>query len=451
MDGLLTKIEAAEQLGVSASVVTRLLNEESLDFVNIGKRQAILPESVRSYLERNNRIAAPRDKSYSVQTLPELINLSFFSGAGGLDLGFERAGIPSIFYCENNREARMTLAKNRPDAALAGDITALNAAKVRELSGIGDREVDVMSGGPPCQAFSTAGARRAFADPRGNIFLKYLSLAKDLRPRYLIIENVRGLLSTPYPLSPGADSVKGGALHLILRQLDAMGYKTSFNLYNAANYGAAQIRERVVLIAKRDGDPMAWIRPTHSNDPTWQANFGLKPWRTFRDVSNSLPIGMQHHYSQFPDKRLKYFKKLKEGQYWTSLPVSEQKEAMGKAYELTGGRTGFYRRISFDRPSPTLVTSPTMPATDLCHPTELRPLSIEEYKAVQGFPIDWWIAGSLTDVYKQIGNAVPVELGEAIGRAVLADMQGVPQSVSQFEGFPFSRYKNTSQHSWSTN
>lgn len=449
MDGLLTKIDAAERLGVSASVITRLINEKSLEYVNVGKRQAILPESVRTYLERTNRIPAPSDKQYAARELPNLINLSFFSGAGGLDLGFERAGIPSIFYCENYREARMTLAKNRPEAALSGDITTLDAATVRELSGIGDRDVDVMSGGPPCQAFSTAGARRAFADPRGNVFLKYLSLANDLRPRYLIIENVRGLLSTPYPLSPGSEPVKGGALHLILQQLNEMGYQTSFNLYNAANYGAAQIRERVVLVAKRDGSPMPWIKPTHSDIPALQEKFGLKPWRTFKDIVDNLPEGIEHHHTQFPEKRLEYFKKLKGGEYWSSLPVADQKKAMGKAYELTGGRTGFYRRISFDRPSPTLVTSPTMPATDLCHPTELRPLSIEEYKAVQGFPTDWWIAGSLTDIYKQVGNAVPVELGEAIGRAVLEDMQGNSEDNDEFMDFPFSRYRNTNQFTWS--
>lgn len=447
MSNLLTKNEAAEHLGVSTSVVTRLINENQLEYTTLGKRQAIVAESIDVYLERTNRIPAPADKPRTSKILPDLISLSFFSGAGGLDLGLENVGIPSILFCENYKEARMTITQNRPDAALAGDITKLDADKVRELAGIDDRDIDVMSGGPPCQAFSTAGARRAFDDPRGNVFLKYLELANNLRPRYLIIENVRGLLSTPFPLTPGTQPVKGGALQLILKQLKEMGYKTTFNLYNAANYGAAQIRERVVIIAKRDGAPMPWIKPTHSNDETWQKKHNLKPWRTFGDITEMLG-SITHHYSQFPEKRLQYFRKLTAGQYWTSLPVEDQKKAMGKAYELSGGRTGFYRRISPDRPSPTLVTSPTMPATDLCHPTELRPLSIEEYKAIQGFPQDWWIAGSLTDIYKQIGNAVPVELGEAIGKAILADIQGQSQGLSEFESFPYSRYKITNNITW---
>lgn len=138
---------------------------------------------------------------------------------------------------------------------------------------------------------------------------------------------------------------------------------------------------------------------------------------------------------------------LKEGQCWNKLPIEIQEEAMGKAYKLGGGKTGFYRRIAWDRPSPTLVTSPTMPATDLCHPKELRPLSVEEYKRVQGFPDDWWIAGSIHDQYRQIGNAVPVSLGEAIGRAILDDMRGEAHD-ERWRNFPYSRYAHTSDQNW---
>lgn len=447
MVALLTKNDAADRLGVSISVVTRLVNENQLESVALGKRVGIEENSIDEYLHRTNRIKAPADKSRTSKALGKTVNLSFFSGAGGLDLGLERAGLPSLLFCENYKEARMTLFQNRPEAALAGDITTLDAKTIRELSGIGDHEIDVMSGGPPCQAFSTAGARRAFDDPRGNVFLKYLELARELQPRYLVIENVRGLLSTPFPLSPGKAPVKGGALHLILDRLKNAGYKTTFNLYNAANYGAAQIRERVVIIAKRDGSPMPWLRPTHSNDPAWQEQLGLNPWRTFGDVAKEIGDTV-HHHAQFPAKRLKYFEKLSAGQCWTSLPEEDQEAAMGKSYGLSGGKTGFYRRISFNRPSPTLVTSPTMPATDLCHPTELRPLSVEEYKAIQGFPPEWWIAGSMTDTYKQIGNAVPVELGEAIGRAIVEDMAGRAHDMSELNGFPFSRYRNSNNLTW---
>ena len=136
---------------------------------------------------------------------------------------------------------------------------------------------------------------------------------------------------------------------------------------------------------------------------------------------------------------------LKEGQYWKDLPPEMQVEAMGKKLQLGGGKTGFFRRLSFSKPSPTLVTNPTMPATDLAHPIENRPLSVEEYASIQEFPQDWKICGSILDQYKQIGNAVPIKLGEAIGRAILDDMTGNTYTVFNF---PFSRYKITDEISW---
>ena len=121
---------------------------------------------------------------------------------------------------------------------------------------------------------------------------------------------------------------------------------------------------------------------------------------------------------------------------------------MGAKLKLGGGKTGFYRRLSLSRPSPTLVTNPIMPATDLCHPTEDRPLSVEEYRAIQGFPQDWIICGSIMAQYKQIGNAVPIKLGEAIAKAILADMAGSDMRDAIPQGFAFSRYRNTNEHSW---
>ena len=216
----------------------------------------------------------------------------------------------------------------------------------------------------------------------------------------------------------------------------------SFNLYNAANFGAPQIRERVVLIGKRGESKAPYLTPTHECD----GQHGLPPWKTFGEVVGDLKARPMQH-TDFPEKRLKYFRMLKEGEYWKDLPVAVQRDAMGKAFELSGGKTGFYRRIRFDRPSPTLVTSPTMPATDLCHPTEDRPLSVEEYKRVQGFPDDWRICGNVADMYKQIGNAVPVALGEAIGRAIIGDMNG-DEPDERFADFRHSRYRLTNDETW---
>ena len=235
---------------------------------------------------------------------------------------------------------------------------------------------------------------------------------------------------------------KGGALLIILDKLRSFGYNISFNLYNAANYGAPQTRERVILIGKLNGNKLPYLQPTHSND----IKFKLKPWHTLQDAFSSLKPNTEHHYIEFPEKRLKYYKMLTEGQYWKHLPLNEQKEAMGKAYYLGGGKTGFYRRLSLSKPSPTLVTNPTMPATDLCHPICNRPLSIEEYKAIQGFPTDWKICGPILEQYKQIGNAVPIKLGEAIGKAILDDMNNVNQPT--IKDFKYSRYLNTNETDW---
>ena len=137
---------------------------------------------------------------------------------------------------------------------------------------------------------------------------------------------------------------------------------------------------------------------------------------------------------------------LKPGQNWRGLPLDIQPLAMGKSFNSGGGRTGFFRRLAWDRPSPTLVTHPAMPATDLCHPEEHRPLSIQEYKRIQQIPDSWDLAGKLIDQYRQIGNAVPAGLGVAVGRLLLTAMDGKEQSPPI--NFKFSRYVNTSHADW---
>lgn len=444
-EAILSSAEVASRLGVTSQTVTRLSRNGELNYALVGKRRVYRENDVISFMRKKNLCFAPADHRATEVVDSTLTAVSFFSGALGLDYGMERTGISSSLFCENDTKCRMTIASNRPNVGLLGDINKVTPDRVFDYSGISPkRGIDVMFGGPPCQAFSTAGARRAFDDVRGNVFLKYLDLADHLRPKYLIIENVRGLLSTAYPLEAGGEPVHGGAMKTVLNKLESMGYGVSFNLYNAANFGAPQIRERVVLIAKRDGSICDWLTPTNSNDPKWQ----LDTWKTFSDAVGGLKG--EQHYVQFSEKRLKYFHLLKEGEYWKNLPEDIQEEAMGKAYRLGGGKTGFYRRIWNDRPSPTLVTSPTMPATDLCHPTEDRPLSIEEYRAIQGFPEDWIFRGDISDIYRQIGNAVPIALGEAIGRAILKDIsKSKDNNKEMFKGFPYSRYKNSNQLTWS--
>lgn len=439
---LLSTSAVADMLGITQQTVSRISREGVLPYEICGSRRVYNLNDIDEYMRRENLSRAPHDHPRMVDDLPEITAISFFSGALGLDIGLEEAGVPILLHAENDTKCRMTIDTNSPEAALLGDVNSLGVEQVRTYARIpSGREVDVMVGGPPCQSFSTAGARRAFDDARGNVFLRFLELAEEIQPRYLVIENVRGLLSTAYPLKPGGNPVHGGALRLILNRLKSMGYGVSFNLYNSANFGSPQMRERIIVVGKRDGTIAPWLTPTNSSDPIWS----LPQWRTFREAASS--IDGEQHFTQFPDKRLRYFKMLSEGQYWKDLPKNAQALAMGKAYRLSGGKTGFYRRIWWDKPCPTLVTSPTMPATDLCHPTENRPLSIEEYRAVQEFPKNWIVRGGLTDMYRQLGNAVPIALGKAVGQTILNDMIGVDTSIP-YRDFPYSRYKRTSNITW---
>ena len=443
VDELMTVPEIAQRLKVTPQYVRKLISDEKLEANRIGTQWVVSLEQLDKYIANYDVSIEPDDHERTSSETPDVIALSFFSGAMGLDIGMSKGGIKALLACEFNKFCRMTINENEPEMALIGDINAYSPETILRMAKIPEgRKVDVIFGGPPCQAFSTAGARRALSDERGNVFLRYIEVVKAIRPTYVVIENVRGLLSAPYPYGDINEPIKGGALCVILDRLTEAGYTISFELYNAANFGAPQIRERVVMIGKLGSEKVSYLEPTYDEN----AAYGLKPWRTLCDAFKAIPVDTEHHYIEFPEKRLKYYRMLKEGQYWKDLPVDAQKEAMGNVYLLGGGRTGFYRRLGFKRPSPTLVTNPTMPATDLCHPTEDRPLSVEEYAAIQEFPPNWKICGPILEQYKQIGNAVPIKLGEAIAKRILADMRG--EKFTPFQGYAYSRYKNTSDVAW---
>lgn len=442
VDELLSVGEVAKKLKVTQQYVRKLISEEKLVGTRIGKQWVVDTKDLNKYITKYDVLIEPDDHERKTEDIPDIVALSFFSGAMGLDIGMAQGGIHALLACEFNKYCRMTIEKNEPDMALIGDINQYEPEDILKMAKIPEgRKVDVIFGGPPCQAFSTAGARKALDDERGNVFLRYIDVVEKIRPTYVVIENVRGLLSAPYPYADIDEPVKGGALCVILDRLKAAGYTISFELYNAANFGAPQIRERVVMIGKLGGEKVSYLSPTHDEN----GKYGLQPWRTLAEALNDFPI-QNHHYIDFPENRLKFYRMLTEGQYWKHLPEKAQKEAMGDKLKLGGGKTGFYRRLSFGRPSPTLVTNPTMPATDLCHPTEDRPLSVEEYARIQEFPEDWVICGPILEQYRQIGNAVPVKLGEAIARTIIADMNG--ERLPQVEDFSYSRYKNTSEISW---
>lgn len=389
------------------------------------------------------------DKKSKVNTseLKGLKSLSFFSGAMGLDIGLHKVGINTLLACEIDKYARQTIVENCPELGLIGDLRNYSTSDILEFANVSHKEeIDLIVGGPPCQAFSTAGKRLGLEDERGNVFLKFIEVIEDIKPKYAVIENVRGLLSSSYSiklnekdekfLPSKLKGIKGSTVFYIFNRLKSIGYHVSFNLYNSANYGTPQKRERVIIICTLNDTPVPYLTPTHSEN----GERNLPKWKTLKDALKDLP-SFPKDYIEFPEKRLKYYRLLNEGENWRNLTVELQKEALGKSYFLGGGKTGFYRRLSWDEPSPTLVTHPAMPATDLGHPVEDRPLSVQEYKRIQEFPDKWEIKGNLINQYKQIGNAVPVSVGVAIGKEILNHLKGnVPKII---DGFNYSRYKKT--------
>ena len=353
--------------------------------------------------------------------------ISLFSGAMGLDLGLERAGLRTLLAVESDSAAVATIRANRPHITVLHDqIQRLSAEEILKKAGLGVGETFLLAGGPACQSFSTAGKRRSLEDPLGRLFYEFMRIVNEARPRFFLIENVRGILSAAVkhrPLSQRggehppliAEEELGSAFQVLTDCVRKSGYYAIFDVLNAADFGTAQTRRRLVMFGSRDGVELAMPRPSHSHNKSNK----LKPWTTLRDVLGKLPE-TDPEYINFAPSRRKYFKYIPAGGNWRDLPRRFRHVALGGALNSWGGRTGFFRRLAWEQPSPTLNTHPDYKATALCHPDELRPLSIQEYAKIQGFPNSWEFKGSTREKYRQIGNAVPVDMAEALGRAIIS-------------------------------
>lgn len=369
--------------------------------------------------------------------------ISLFSGAMGLDLGIEAAGFKIRACLEMDNSAVATIRRNTSIPVINKDINNVSANEILTIAGLKKEEVCLIVGGPPCQAFSTAGKQRGLSDFRGNVILQYLRIISEIKPKYFILENVRGLLSAKLNDVPedyyeynNIKHEKGSVLVFLTDQFKKLGYNISYALLNAANYGVPEKRERVIIIG-HIGERIPIPSPTHSEHGV----FGTKKWVTLREAIGDLQSSDKLRFIPLRPGTEKYMKEVKEGCNWTSLAPDVAEKAMGKAYKLSGGKTGFLRRLKYDEPSPTLVTSPVMPATLLCHPTELRPLSIEEYARIQQFPDTWVFEGNIIKIYKQIGNAVPVGLGLAIGRQIMKHIKNEIDKDEEWKNvIPYSRY-----------
>lgn len=338
----------------------------------------------------------------------------------GLDLGLEAAGFQAAGCLELDKKACATITRNRPEVPLiCDDLQNWTGDKLLSAFRLQRDDVAFIAGGPPCPSFSTAGKRQSFNDPRGQVMFDYLRIIAELRPPFFVMENVRGILSaslTHVPISQRKgqkDTGRGTVLKLLAETFNEMGYTVSVELVNAANYGTPQKRERVVFLGSRDGFQVTMPTAQYSRTE----NLFCPQWRTLGDAVQGL-TDPHPEFTPFSKNRQRFLKLLKEGENWRSLPANLQAEALGGAFTSTGGRVGFFRRLRFDEPSPTVPTSPVQKSTCLCHPTELRPLSVKEYARIQQFPDNWVFEGSTADKYRQIGNAVPVGLGYAIGNAL---------------------------------
>lgn len=391
--------EAAEILGKNPETLRRWDNEGKLVAVRepmnnyrvYQKEQLEIFPEFKNYYEKTivNNSVRPK-KTYSV--------IELFAGAGGLAIGLEQAGIKCVALNEIDKWACQTLRKNRPNwNVLEGDIKEHSFSKY-------ENKVDIVTGGFPCQAFSYAGKKLGLKDARGTLFYEFARVVSEVNPAVCIGENVRGLLS-----HEGGKTLEG-----MISILDEIGYNvvSPVQVLKAINYNVPQKRERLILVGIRKDIDIEYSYP--------------KPYGVIYNLEDVLKSGAlydtdvpESQGAIYTDHKKKVLDLIPPGGYWRNLPLALQKEYMQKSYYLGGGKTGMARRIAWDEPSLTLTCSPAQKQTERCHPDETRPFTVREYARIQTFPDKWEFEGSVSQQYKQIGNAVPVNLAKEIGYSIV--------------------------------
>ena len=323
--------------------------------------------------------------------------IELFAGAGGLALGIEKAGFETVGLVEIDKDAAETLKINRPEwRVINEDIANISCLDLKEYFGLKSGELDLLSGGAPCQSLSYAGKRLGLDDARGTLFYHYAIFLEQLQPKMFLFENVKGLLTHD----------GGRTYQTITNIFENTGYTVKKKVLNAWNYGVAQKRERLFTIGIRTdiADKVDFNFPEpHKYKPV------------LRDVLLNCPKSEGTVYS---DYKRKIFELVPPGGYWRDIPEEVAREYMKSCWYMGGGRTGILRRLSLDEPSLTVLTSPSQKQTERCHPLEARPFTVRENARCQSFPDDWRFCGSVMSQYKQVGNAVPVELAFDVGRKI---------------------------------
>jgi DNA (cytosine-5)-methyltransferase 1 len=390
--------------------------------------------------------------------------ISLFSGGMGLDLGFEAAGFEIPVSVEILKRCCETIRANRPGThVFEGDIRTVTTAQMLSAAKLEVGEAFAVIGGPPCQSFSTGGKRTAIHDTRGELFMEFVRVVKEAEPAFFVFENVSQLLTAavkhrPIAERPGqnwnlsayskaegeksdlftedtdeeetddvkplaANEMSGSAFQVVLKEFESLPYELSFGVLNAADFGVPQKRLRLVLIGSKRKGIYQLPEPTHTR----------ATWKTLADALENLTETDPQH-SNYSEEFKRFFSLIPPGGNWRALPIDEQRKALGNAFTSGGGKTGFFRRLAWDEPTPTIVGKPNRKSCAICHPEKLRPLTVRESARVQGFPDDWQFCGSMHDQYLQIGNAVPVGLGHAIATSLLlAAKRTTPKKVEDWE------------------
>jgi len=393
-----TKELVADMLSTSKSTINSWIRKNKLKSIKPNGKTLIHKNELKqfdklAFLFNKKKFLKPKPKRrYSVVEL--------FAGCGGLALGFEEAGLNCLFANDIDRDSCKTLKENRPNwNILNRDIHQISDAEFKKLKG-----ADVVSGGFPCQAFSYAGKKMGFNDTRGTLFYEFARAVKIIKPQICIAENVRGLISHD----------NGKTLKTIIDVMENdIGYEViNPQMCQAIFYEVPQKRERLFLIGIKKGSGLRFNYPDKISEP-YTVKDALKKGRLYK---TNVP---KAEFQKYTKRKQQIMSKVPGGGNWRNLPEKLQKEYMGGSYHLGGGKTGIARRLSWDEPSLTLTTAPAMKQTERAHPEENRPLTYREYARIQTFPDKWKFIGSLNSKYKQIGNAVPVNLAKYIGYEII--------------------------------
>jgi DNA (cytosine-5)-methyltransferase 1 len=395
----LTLSETAELLGKNKETLRRWDREGKLTAVRepISNYRVYRKEEVETLFSEFLNTDIQEITSNFVVANDEYKVLELFAGAGGLAVGMEKAGLKCVALNEIDKHACETLRRNRPNwNVLEGDIKNFNFSDYHN-------QVDVVTGGFPCQAFSYAGKRLGFEDARGTLFYEFARAVKEVNPPICIGENVKGLLSHD----------NGKTLQGMISILDEIGYNVvPVEVLKAIHYKVPQKRERLILVGIRRDIDIKYEYP--------------KPYKKIYNLKDALKKGELFDSNvpkslgaKYPESKRVVLDLVPPKGYWRDLPVDIQKDFMGASFYLGGGKTGMARRIGWDEPCLTLTCSPAQKQTERCHPDETRPFTVREYARIQTFPDDWDFSGPMAQQYKQIGTAFPVNLGREVGYSIV--------------------------------